>query len=169
MLSSLFSSKLSSRTSYIILLALGASATLTMSPPASAQSSTIIYQRTTTYDNYRQPRIIYKRHQTHRNYRQPQVTNFIYRSPVYTPFPVNPYKRQVIQNHNNFYPRSYYQQRVIVQPRARKYINNSTGVNTIFLTPNIRNSNIINPRNLNPYRHYYGNPVQRNSGIFFQY
>ena len=155
MLQSMFSSKLSSRTSNLIFLALGVSATLTailtMTSPASAQSSTIIYQRTTTYDNYHEP----------------DVTNFIYGSPISTPVPVNPYNGQVIQGNGNLYHNSYPQRRVIIQPRVRRYIKDTTLVNPIFVNPNIRNSTIINPRILNPHHHYYGNPVHRNSGTIF--
>jgi hypothetical protein len=173
MLQSLFSSKLSSYTSNLIFLALGVSATLTatltITSPASAQSSTIIYQRTTTYDNYHnnyhEPRVIY---QHRRNYdRKPHTTNFIYGSPISTPVPVNPYTGQVIQRNGNFYHHSYPQRRVIVQPRVRRYIKDATLVNPILVNPNIHNSTIINPRNLNPHRHYYGNPIHRNSGTIF--
>ncbi len=169
MLQSLFSSKLSSRTYNLTFLALGVSATLTgtltMASPASAQSSTIIYQRTTTYDNYHEPTVIY---QHRRNYdRKPYVTNFIYGSPISTPVQVNPYTGQVIQGSDNFHHNSYSQRRVIVQPRMRRYIRNSTLVNPILINPNIRKSTIINPRILNPYHHNYGNPVHRNSGTIF--
>ncbi|PAX60601.1 hypothetical protein [Brunnivagina elsteri] len=171
MLQSMFSSKLSSRTSNLIFLALGVSATLTatltMTSPASAQSSTIIYQRTTTYDNYHEPSVIYQHTQTSERDFQPYVTNFIYGSPISTPFPVNPYNGQIIQGNDNFYHNSYSQRRVIIQPRVRRYIKDTTLINPIFFNPNIRNSTIINPRILNPHHHYYGNPVHRNSGTIF--
>ncbi len=182
MLQSLFSSKLNSCTSNLIFLALGVSATLTatltIASPASAQSSTIIYQRTTTYDNYHdnyhEPTVIYQhtrsynqRSLTPRIYRKPYPTNFIYGSPISTPVPVNPYTGQVIQGSDNFHHNSYSQRRVIVQPRMRRYIKDTTFINPTLVNPNIRNSTIINPRILNPYRHYYRNPVHHNSGTIF--
>jgi hypothetical protein len=178
MLQSLFSSKLSSYTSNLIFLALGVSATLTITSPASAQSSTIIYQRTTTYDNYHdnyhEPTVIYQRSYDNRSLmpseyrdRKPYPTNFIYGSPISTPVQVNPYTGQVIQDSDNFHHKYNSQRRVIVQPRMRRYIKGTTLVNPILVNPNIRNSTIINPRILNPYRHYYGNPVHRNSGTIF--
>jgi hypothetical protein len=168
MLQSIFSSKLSPCTSKLIFLALGVSATLTttltITSPASAQNSTIIYQRTTTYDNYHEPTVIY---QHTRRDRKPYRTNYIYGNPIPTPVLVNPHNGQIIQRSNNFYYRSYPQRRVIIQPRVRRYIKNSTLVNPILVNPTIRRSTIINPRILNPHRHYYGNPVHRNSTTIF--
>jgi hypothetical protein len=185
MLQSLFSSKLNSCSSNLIFFALGVSATLTatltITSPASAQSSTIIYQHTSTYDNYHdnyhEPTVIYqqtrsyeKRSLTPRIYRKADTTNtthFIYGNYITTPVQVNPYTGKVIQDSDNFHHNPYSQQRVIIQPPVRRYNKNATFINPTLVNPNIRNSTIINPRILNPYRHYYGNPVNRNSGTIF--
>jgi hypothetical protein len=158
--------------SNLIFLALGVSATLTatltITSPASAQNSTVIYQRTTTYDNYHdnKPTVIYQNIRHDRD-RKPYRTNYIYGNPIPTTVLVNPHNGQIIQRSNNFYPHSYPQRRIIIQPRMRRYIKNSTLVNPILVNPNIRRSTIINPRILNPHRHYYGNPIHRNSTTIF--
>jgi hypothetical protein len=127
-------------------------ATVAITSPAFAQSSTIIYQRTTTYDNY--PQYIY--------------TN---------PYPINPITGQVINNSNSLFPsrpHSFFDtlpktnlfpatantnivfpQTVYRRQRVRQYINESTLVNPVLVNPNIRNSTIINPTIINNpyYRH----------------
>jgi hypothetical protein len=93
MLQSIFSSKLSPCTSKLIFLALGVSATLTITSPASAQNSTIIYTTHHTCDNYHEPTVIY---QHTRRDRKPHITNFIYGSSIPTLVPVNPYEDTAI-------------------------------------------------------------------------
>lgn len=126
--------------SRLYILVLGVIATLSNVTPAKAQSSTIIYQRTTTYDSY-QP---------------PTVTNFIYGSPIPTPVPVNPYTGAIINSNidsssSSLYPqvRVYRQNRVYRHPRVHQHINNSTLVNPVLVNPRIRNSTIIHPTIIN--------------------
>lgn len=138
-------------------------ATVAISSPSFAQNSTIIYQRTTTYDNYPQ---------------------YIYSSPISTPYPVNPITGQIINNNNSLFPyrthslfdtlptnsffpaspntNSLFPQRVYRHPHVREYINDSTLVNPVLVNPNIRNSTIINPTIIN-------NPSYRRQPRRFMY
>ncbi len=137
-----------SRITQLGLMVLGVS-TIGLAAPVSAQSSTIIYQRTTTYDNYSQP----------------SVTNFIYGSPIATPVPVNPITGHIIDNSNYSYPqvRTYRQH---TQPRVRQHYTNSTFVNPVLVNPRIHNSTIVNPTIVNDS--YYHRPVQRGSRIIYR-
>ncbi len=136
-----------SRITQLSLMVLGVS-TIGLAAPVSAQSSTstIIYQRTTTYDNYSQP----------------SVTNFIYGSPISTPVPVNPITGQIINGSNYSYPqvRTYRQH---THSPVRQHYTNSTFVNPVLVNPRIHNSTIINPTIVNDS--YYNRPVQRGSRI----
>lgn len=135
-------------------------ATVTITSPSFAQNSTIIYQRTTTYDNYPQ---------------------YIYSNPILTPYPVNPITGQIINNSNSLFPyqthslfntlptnnffqsnpntNSLFPQRVYRHPHVRQYVNDSTLLNPVLVNPNIRNSTIINPTIIN--NPYYGRQPRR--------
>jgi hypothetical protein len=131
--------RFSLKTSHLSFLALGIATALGLASPASAQTSTIIYQGTTTYDNYRQP----------------TVTNFIYGSPIPTPVPVNPITGQIIDSSNYSIPqvRRYRQHSY---PPVRQNFTNSTFVNPVLVNPRIHNSTIINPTIVNDS--YYHRP-----------
>jgi hypothetical protein len=133
------------KASHLSFLALGITAAVGLASPASAQTSTIIYQRSTTYDNYSQP----------------TVTNFIYGSPIATPIPVNPITGQIIDGSNYSIPqvRTY---RRHSYPRVRQNFRNSTFVNPVLVNPRIHNSTIINPTIVNDsYYHRPGSSMKR--------
>lgn len=143
--------------SRLLNLTLGVGATLAIASPSFAQS-TIIYQRTTTYDNYAYP----------------GVTQYIYGSPIPTPYPVNPINgRSLFPPTNSLFDKNptnslfptnpsnnIFPQRVYRRPHVRQYVNDSTLVNPVLVNPNIRNSTIINPTIINnpylrrPYRRF---------------
>jgi hypothetical protein len=121
--------RFSLKASHLSFLALGITTALGLTSPASAQTSTIIYQGTTTT--------------TYDNYRQPTVTNFIYGSPIPTPVPVNPITGQIIDSSNYSIPLRRYRQHSY--PPVRQNFTNSTFVNPVLVNPRIHNSTIINP------------------------
>ncbi|MBW4603848.1 MAG: hypothetical protein KME29_30865 [Calothrix sp. FI2-JRJ7] len=151
MLKKLLSPCSGAHTWHLLNLTLGIGATLAIASPSFAQS-TIIYQRTNTYDNYTYP----------------HVTQYIYGSPIPTPYPVNPIGGQSLfppktnlfeQNPtNSLFPNNpsnnilFPEVRVYRRPHVRQYVNESTLVNPVLVNPNIRNSTIINPTIINnPY------------------
>jgi hypothetical protein len=132
--------------SHLLNLGLGIGAALTMTSPVLAQSSTIIYQRTTTYDNYPYP----------------HVNQYIYGSP----------STGQIRNHtNSLFPQVrtnlFPEVRVYKQPRVRQDVNDSTLFNPVLVNPNIRNSTIINPTIIN--NRDYRRPGRKRSVFMYSF
>lgn len=140
-------------TSHLLNLTLGIGATLALTSPSFAQS-TIIYQRTTTYDNYAYPYITpYPVSPLGGRSLFPPTTNLFDQNPTNSFFPNNP-------SNNIYFPKV----RVHRRPHVRQYFNDSTLVNPVLVNPNIRNSTIINPTIINnPY--YRRQP--RKGSVFF--
>ncbi len=123
--------RFSLKTSHLGFMVFGITTALGLTP-AFAQTSTTIYQRTTTYDSYTQP----------------TVTNFIYGSPIPTPVPVNPITGQIIDS-SNYYTPQVRRYRSYSYPPVRQHFRNSTFVNPVLVNPRIHNSTIINPTIVN--------------------
>lgn len=127
---------------HLLNLTLGIGATLAVASPSFAQS-TIIYQRTTTYDNYPYPYITpYPVSPLGGRSLFPPTTNLFDQNPTNSLFPNNP-------SNNVLFPKVRVYNR---HPHIRQYVNDSTLVNPVLVNPNIRNSTIINPTIINnPY------------------
>jgi hypothetical protein len=128
MLKKLLSPSKGAYESHLLNLTLGIGAMLALTSPSFAQS-TIIYQRTTTYDNYTHPisppggQSLF-----------PPKTNLFDLNPTNTLFSNN-------RSNNILFP----EVRVYRRPHIRQYVNDSTLVNPVLVNPNIKNSTIINP------------------------